>query len=151
MINEAASKDSKIQPYLLISLIRKESRFNPDALSSTGAMGLTQLMPATAQFIANLSGVKYDKSKVFEPQYNIDLGVKYYNYIKKNHHSLDLYALASYNGGHGSVEQWKAKFNTNDLEEFVEKIPYPETKDYVKQIYAYYWVYNCIYNSARVR
>ena len=151
LINKITSENSQIKPYLLISLIRKESRFNPDAISSTGAMGLTQVMPQTAQFIANLSGIKYDKSKVFEPEYNINLGVKYYNYIKKNHHSQDLYALASYNGGHGAVEQWKNKYNISDPEEFVERIPYPETKDYVKQIYAFYWVYNCIYNSAKVK
>ena len=144
-------EENNISSFLILSIIRKESRFNPDAVSSTGAMGLMQLMPDTAKYIADITNTQYDKSKLFTPDYNIDLGTKYYAYIKKNYHSDDLFALASYNGGHGNVDIWKSKINTADLDEFVERIPFQETKDYVKQIYKNYWVYNCIYNSARVK
>ena len=151
IINEKADASSKINPYLLISIIRKESRFNQNAVSSAGALGLMQLMPDTASFIASKNGVKYSKNDLFNPEYNINLGVKYYNYIKTNHHSSDLYTLASYNGGHNSVSAWINKINTDDPEEFVERIQYPETKDYIKQIYINYWVYNSIYNSSKIK
>lgn len=145
------SFENKISPYILLSLIRKESRFNPNAISSVGAKGLMQLMPDTAVYIANLSGIKYNEKEIFDPEYNISLGSKYYNYIKTNHHNNDLYVIASYNGGHGAVSKWINNFGTNNLDEFVEKIPYQETKEYVKQIYKNYWVYNILYNSARFK
>lgn len=150
LINET-SENSEISPYLLLSLIRKESRFDKNAISAVGAIGLTQLMPDTANYIANLSNIRYDKDLLFKAEYNIKLGVRYYDYIKRNHQSNDLFALASYNGGHGAVEKWRAKIQTNDMDEFVERIPYPETKDYIKNIYQNYWVYNCIYNSSKVK
>ena len=110
-----------------------------------------QLMPDTASFVAKLNNIKYSKEDLYNPEMNINLGVKYYNYIKTNHHSSDLYALASYNGGHNVVTVWINKINTNDPEEFVERIPYPETKNYIKQIYQNYWVYNYIYNSSKIK
>ncbi|MBQ7450141.1 transglycosylase SLT domain-containing protein [bacterium] len=151
IINKYSGASTKISPYLLLSLIKQESLFNPEAQSSVGALGLTQLMPDTALYIAGLSGMKYNKNELFDPEYNIKLGANYYGYIKSNHHSKDLFALASYNGGHGAVSKWIDNMQTNNLDEFVEKIPYPETRDYVKQIYRNYWVYNCIYNSSRVK
>ena len=150
LINKYATKENKIAPYLLLGLIRKESRFNSEATSITGARGLMQLMPDTAQFIAGLTGVKYNYNELFEPEYNINLGTKYYNYIKSNHHNEDIFAIASYNGGHGAVSKWLSKYGTpknDELDEFVEQIPYPETKNYIKQVYKNYWVYNCIYNK----
>ena len=151
IINDKANENSKISPYLLISIIRKESRFNQNAVSSAGALGLMQLMPDTASFISIKNGIKYSRNDLFNPEKNINLGVNYYNYIKTNHHSSDLYALASYNGGHNAVSTWINKIDTNDPEEFVERIPYQETKDYIKQIYKNYWVYNSIYNSSKIK
>ena len=142
---------NEISPYLLLSLIRKESRFNPEAVSSVGAKGLTQLMPATAAYIAGLSGIQYREKELFDPEYNITLSAKYYNYIKTNYYNNDLYVIASYNGGHGSVSKWINSLGTNNPDEFVEKIPYPETKEYVKQMYKNFWVYNRLYNSSRVK
>lgn len=147
-INEVTDKNSEISPYLLISLIRKESRFDKNAISKTGALGLMQIMPDTGKYIANLSKIPYSKNDLFKPDYNIELGTKYYSYIKSNYHKNDLFALASYNAGPNIVNQWKAKYGVDDLEEFVEKIPYQETREYIKQIYKNYWVYNCIYNSS---
>ena len=72
----------------------------------------------------------------------------YYSYIKQNHHSNDIYAIASYNGGHGAVSKWKISVPANDIDEFIEQIPYSETKDYIKQVYKNYWMYNSIYNPS---
>lgn len=151
IINKYSGNSGKISPYLLLSLIRRESRFNANAVSSAGAKGLTQLMPDTAAYIANKLGEKYDSHKIFDPDYNIKLGAKYYEYIKSNYHTKDLYAVSSYNAGYGSVTKWLNNIDTTNSDEFVEKIPYPETKDYVKQIYKNYWVYNKLYNSSRVK
>lgn len=150
LINQNAKKYN-ISPYLIISLIRKESRFNTEAKSSVGATGLMQIMPDTAMFIAQKNNIRHTPSLLTEPEYNIMLSSSYYNYIKKNYFSNDLFVIASYNGGYGSVSKWIKRFGTSDLEEFVEKIPYPETKDYVKQVYKNYWMYNCIYNSSKIR
>ena len=154
LINKYGVKAQKISPYLLLSLIRKESRFNKNSVSSVGAIGLMQLMPDTAKYISSIIKKPYDKSKLFDSEYNINLGTNYYNYIKTNHHSEDVLAIASYNSGHGAVSKWinlNSGINKNNYDEFVEKIPYPETKDYVKQIYQNYWMYTRIYNSSRVK
>ena len=147
-INQYSGKDKNISPYLLLSLIKKESRFNPNAISSVGARGLMQLMPDTASYIAGITGTRYNLSNLYDPEFNIKLGTMYYAYIKQNHHSNDIYAIASYNGGHGAVSKWKNSVPANDIDEFIEQIPYAETKDYIKQVYKNYWMYNSIYNPS---
>ena len=73
------------------------------------------------------------------------MGSTYYENIKKVLGNKDLYALAAYNGGLGSVTAWMSKLSYNDTDEFVEKIPYPETKNYVKKVLRSYWVYGNVY------
>ena len=129
-------------PIILQSIIKEESHFNTYAKSCVGASGLMQLMPATYSEIQKNYGFSGD---IFSPESNIKSGSAYYSNLKKVLGSKDLYAISAYNGGIGSVTNWFSKLIYNDTDEFVEQIPYPETKNYVKKVLRSYWVYGNIY------
>ena len=129
-------------PIILEAIIKEESHFNPFAKSSVGATGLMQLMPATYSEVVqkhNLpTNLKLETA-------NITAGSYYYSGLKKVLGNKDLYAIAAYNGGIGSVTNWFSKLIYNDTDEFVEQIPYPETRNYVKKVLRTYWVYGNVY------
>ena len=127
---------------ILESLLKEESHFNSYAISSVGAGGLMQLMPSTYSEVANNNGIKGD---MFDPENNIQAGSIYYSNLKKVLGNKDLYAISAYNGGIGSVTKWFSKLVYSDTDEFVEQIPYPETKNYVKKVLRSYWMYGNIY------
>ena len=129
-------------PIILQSILKEESHFNPLAKSFVGASGLMQLMPATYTEITKNYRIKGD---IFNPESNIKAGSAYYWSLIKNLGNKDLYAISAYNGGIGSVNSWFTKLIYNDTDEFVEQIPYPETKNYVKKVLRSYWVYGNIY------
>lgn len=129
-------------PIILEAIIKEESHFNPYAGSAVGAGGLMQLMPATYNEIVSSRGMAND---IFSPENNIKAGSIYYENLKKVLGNKDLYAISAYNGGIGSVTNWFSKLIYNDTDEFVEQIPYPETKNYVKKVLRSYWVYGNIY------
>ena len=131
---------------LMLALMREESYFNPNAQSSVGARGLMQLMPATAQEISSQYGfgmTSYDD--LFKPELNIKIGNAYYSQLRNALDQLDISAIAAYNGGIGSVGRWKNNVKYSDTDEFVEQIPYMETKNYVKKVFRSYWNYLRIY------
>ena len=133
---------------LILSLIREESYFDPLAQSSVGASGLMQLMPATANEINSKMGLGLNISEsLFNPYKNIELGNYYYLFLKQNLARYDISSIAAYNGGIGSIQKWKTSLNYNDTDEFVEQIPYPETKNYVKKVFRTYWNYIRLYNG----
>ena len=129
-------------PVILQSIIKEESHFNPEATSLVGAAGLMQLMPATYNEIVKNRGIGSDPYKAED---NIKAGSIYYENLKKSLGNKDLYAISAYNGGIGSVTKWFSKLIYSDTDEFVEQIPYPETKNYVKKVLRTYWVYGNIY------
>ena len=132
-------------PPLMLSIAREESYFNPDASSYVGAKGLMQIMPATAAEIANKKNLGY--YDLMNASSNIKLGNYYYAYIKSLLSGMDVSAIASYNGGIGSVTRWKKSLNYDDTDSFVEQIPYEETQNYVKKVFRSYWNYIRIYNG----
>ena len=145
VINDTA-RQYRLDPYLVSALIREESYFNPKAGSSAGAMGLMQLMPATASYIAQRNGIPYRGcSSLYVPEKNIELGCAYLDYVKEKHYENDLLAVASYNGGPNAVSSWKSNLDYKSFDEFIENIPYAETRDYIKKVYRSYWVYLNIY------
>jgi soluble lytic murein transglycosylase len=101
-----------------------------------------QLMPVTYSEVAKNYGIGTD---IFDVNNNIRAGSIYYENLKKPFAGKDLYALSAYNGGIGSVTGWISKLTYSDTDEFVEQIPYPETKNYVKKVLRTYWVYGNIY------
>ncbi len=130
---------------LMLALMREESYFNPKAQSSVGAKGLMQLMPQTAKGIT-LGGYSLkNDDDLFNPEINVRLGNAYYSQIKNILNNMDVSAIAAYNGGFGSVAMWKKNINYADTDEFVEQIPYPETKNYVKKVFRTYWNYLRLY------
>lgn len=132
---------------LMIALVREESAFNPEAQSGVGAIGLMQLMPVTAHDIGDKHGIDFNTSYLFNPELNLKLGNLYYSAIKGMLENKDVSAVAAYNGGIGSVTRWKSSLNYNDTDEFVEQIPYDETKNYVKKVFRSYWNYTRIYQK----
>ena len=135
--NYALSNDK----VLMLALMREESYFDSNATSNAGAKGLMQIMPATAKDL-----VGYDVD-LYNSEMNIKLGNLYYSSIKKQLNNLDVSAVAAYNGGSGAVSVWKKNLNYGDTDEFIEQIPYSETKNYVKKVFRSYWNYLRIYSE----
>ena len=133
---------------LILSLIREESYFDPLAQSVVGASGLMQIMPATALEINSKFSLGMDTSSaLFNPYLNIKLGNYYYEFLRKNLEGYDVSSIAAYNGGIGSIKNWKTSMRYNDTDEFIEQIPYPETRNYVKKVFRSYWNYIRIYSG----
>ncbi len=138
------AQQRKLNPLLVTALVRQESRFQADISSAVGAMGLMQVMPDTAAWIAEQTG---DKAYTLNaPEDNVKLGTWYLDYTHREYSDNSLFAVASYNAGPGSVDGWIKKANFTSADEFVEKIPYPETKGYVESVFGGYWNYLRLYN-----
>lgn len=145
----AGAQANNLDPLLIHALIREESRYNPTALSRVKAIGLTQLMPATAYGVAKrlnvpLSGL----SDIYKPEINIKLGSNYLSSVLQRANNNALLAVASYNGGPNAVQSWLKEHNTAgypDFDYFVENIPFRETRDYVRKVFGSYWAYENIY------
>ena len=140
------SKKYGVDPYLMFALIREESRFDSMGLSWTMAHGLTQIMPTTGRGIARLLKIRpYRTSRLFEPSLNIKMGTYYLSQLLKIFNGNKYLALASYNGGSGSVRKWAKKIDPADIDEFVENIGFSETRAYVKKVMRSYWEYKRLY------
>lgn len=138
------ARQEKINPLLVISVMRKESTFDPDIDSVVGAIGLMQLVPPTASWVAEQ--IQLADYSLTNPEDNIRLGSWY---LSHNHHRYDnnsLLAVASYNAGTSNVNEWIERFDINNRDRFVEQIPFPETKDYVEGVFGNYWNYLRLYN-----
>ena len=138
------ARQEKINPLLVISVMRKESTFDPDIDSVVGAIGLMQIVPPTAQWVAEQ--IELSDYSLTDPEDNIRIGSWY---LSHNHHRYDnnsLLAVASYNAGTGNVNAWIDIYDINNRDRFVEQIPFPETKDYVEGVFGNYWNYLRLYN-----
>jgi soluble lytic murein transglycosylase len=133
---------------LVTALIRQESRFMPSIESSAGAKGLMQVMPSTADWIAQK--IPLSEYNLENPKDNIRLGTWYLDYTHQQYQDHSMLAIASYNAGPGNVERWVNRFGVTDADEFVERIPFPETRNYVEKVFENYWNYLQLYNP-RVR
>lgn len=138
----AASQD--VDKYLVAAVIREESRFDPNIVSWAGAMGLMQLMPATAYKLNKdvKLGLK-DRSEIHDVQKNISLGTYYLSKLLRDFRELP-FVLAAYNAGENNLKRWLEQYDRNDLIEFIENIPYRETRFYVKKVLRSYWQYRTI-------
>jgi soluble lytic murein transglycosylase len=141
---EQWSQQRQLNPLLVTALIRQESRFEPAIQSSAGALGLMQIMPDTADWVAEKNNLK--DYNLEDPNDNIKLGTWYLDFTHQEYANNSLFAVASYNAGPGSVADWISQFGTSDPDQFVEQIPYPETKGYVESVFGNYWNYLRLYN-----
>jgi len=150
---ERESKKNSMDPLLVHALIRQESRYEPTALSRSKAMGLMQLLLGTAQGVAKHNNITLSSNaQVFEPPTNIALGTAYLNYVLKRHNGNAMLAVASYNGGPNAAAKWMREFQTaggGDQEYLVENIPFQETRDYVRKVFANYWTYENLYLNSK--
>lgn len=129
---------------LVFALIRAESGFAPAIKSSAGAIGLMQMMPATAKLTAR-EKEDFNPLRLTVPEYNIRLGTKHLNDLMKEFNGDVVYMAAAYNAGSGALERWKKSFKGLKKDEFIESIPYQETRDYVKKVYASAATYRQLY------
>ncbi|HXQ22619.1 MAG TPA: transglycosylase SLT domain-containing protein [Candidatus Acidoferrales bacterium] len=134
-----------IDPLLVVALMRQESLFDPEARSSADAIGLMQLLPVTARRVATPNDGHVDVADLVEPDFNIELGVRYLAGLLSRFHGDVLKAVAAYNGGETAVEKWERRFADLDPDEFVESISYRETRDYVKRVVTNYRTYQQLY------
>lgn len=142
----ALAQDFKQSPYLFLSLVREESHFDKNARSSAGAMGLSQLMQPTADFIERK---KVSKETLFNAEENLRIGLKYFSYLVNYFEGDEYLSILSYNAGPGNINKWmnNPSIKSDEIEVFVENIPYLETKNYIKKILSSYWIYLNIYSS----
>jgi soluble lytic murein transglycosylase len=138
------SQQRQLNPLLVMSLIRQESRFQPKIRSVSGAVGLMQVMPDTANWIAQQ--LKLNIYVLDQVDDNVKLGTWYLDHTHETYQNNTLMALASYNAGPGNLDDWLKRYSTTDLDAFVESIPFPETQNYVKQVLQNYWNYLRLYN-----
>ncbi|MGB0987570.1 MAG: transglycosylase SLT domain-containing protein [Pseudoalteromonas spongiae] len=134
---ERFSSRSKVDKTWAYAISRRESSFASDAHSSAGAIGLMQLLPSTARYV-NKGSVSRNQLK--KPHINIRLGTQYLKYLKKKSKGNEVIATASYNAGYHKVKRWLPQ-EAVDFDLWVEAIPYRETREYVKNVYAYRQVY----------
>jgi soluble lytic murein transglycosylase len=121
--------------------MREESRFDPRARSVAGALGLMQVMPHTARtFKKRLNLAIPDDAAIYDVKTNVTIGGYYLNSLLKEFGSLPV-ALAAYNAGHDKVREWIKEGNYASFDEFIEDIPYDETRNYVKRVLLTYASY----------
>ena len=142
----AESQRAGIDPTLVAGLIRQESSFNPRAVSPAGARGLMQLMPSVAATIAPSAGIApWSASMMYDPGVNIELGVRHLAPLLRSQPNVAR-SLAAYNAGGSRVARWSGRRGSDDPEMFTERIPFLETRDYVKSVLRNRGFYRALYN-----
>ena len=141
------SAQNGLDPYLVASLIRQESEFNPNAISHANAVGLMQLLPVTGKKVAKDVKLRhFNPSQLYTPTVNLQLGTRYFKTMVDKFGSFE-YALAAYNAGSDRVEDWLSQGKYRDPQEFVESIPFTETREYVQAILRNANVYKQLYGT----
>ncbi|MEW6108824.1 MAG: transglycosylase SLT domain-containing protein [Nitrospirota bacterium] len=138
---EQISKKYGLDPFVALSVIREESRFDADAKSPAGALGLMQLMPRTAFRLNKGLNLGLNRtSQINDIKINIHIGIYYLKSLFNEFNSL-AHVLAAYNAGELAVRKWQQQGNYKSVDEFIEDIPYPETRNYVKKVITSYFQY----------
>jgi soluble lytic murein transglycosylase len=144
------AKVHRLDLYLLAGLIRQESEFNPRAVSPAGARGLMQLLPATAgQMGRTFQAGRVRASSLFNADLNIRLGTYHLRSLIDGYQGSEEAGLASYNAGRQRVDEWLAWASYREPAEFVETIPFTETRGYVQAVQRNAWLYRRIYVPKR--
>ena len=142
--HEAERND--FDPMFAAGLIRQESTFQADVVSHANAIGLMQILPKEARRLARERRVRYSKASLFDPNINIELGMLYIAELTRSTGAPE-YAAAAYNAGEDRVALWKAERNYDEIAEFVESIPFTETREYVQIVLRNATMYRKIYGG----
>ena len=131
----------EIDPYLALAVIRRESRFDPYAISGVGATGLMQLMESTA---AQMNGTRtISQESLFDPGYNVKLGFKYLRWLKRRLPNDEM-VIAAYNAGPSAAKRWHKQAGT-DIETYIETIGYDQSRNYTRWVMGDYLWYKKIW------
>lgn len=142
----AVVEESGISPALVYAVMKAESSFHEDAVSSAGAVGLMQILPSTAEFICRRCGVEFSAEKLKEGEYNTRLGCLYLKYLTERFEVST--ALAAYNAGEGTVSGWLCDGRYSADGKQLSAIPYPETEAYVKRVMKFRKIYLFFYHES---
>jgi soluble lytic murein transglycosylase len=142
------AQERDLDPYLVLALIRQESLFEPRARSPAFALGLMQLLPSTAARVAARHGMRAPShERLFDPEVNLKIGTQYLKDLLERYSNNWFKAIAAYNAGESAVDRWEKEITTDDIEEFVERIPYLETRGYVKLVMRNHRIYKKLYEQ----
>lgn len=142
-----AARKYQVDPFLILAVMKIESDFKPNRSSSKGASGLMQLMPETAQWIKERSGLNQSDINQNDPQTNIMMGTWYLAFLLEKYKGEQVKALAAYNAGQGNVDRWIETDVWDGQARTISNIPYGETRHYVKRALLYYEQYKAIYGD----
>ncbi len=143
------ARANHLDPFLVAALIRQESEFNPGAVSHANAVGLMQLLPGTGRKVARELRVRrFSTQKLLNPATNLQLGTRYFRSMVDQYNGTVEYALAAYNAGSDRVQGWLSEGNFPSAEEFVESIPFTETREYVQAILRNASLYRRLYAAS---
>jgi soluble lytic murein transglycosylase len=132
---EKYAKQYNVDTFLICAMILEESRYNAQAVSWAGAIGLMQIMPATGKELAQQLKIRrFRTSMLKQPEVNIRLGTKYIGYLNSLFNGNPMLVIGAYNGGPGRMKRWVASKNIKDIDEFVEKITIRETRLHIKKV-----------------
>ncbi len=147
---QAESAKNNLDPYFVASLIRQESEFDPSAISNKSAYGLMQLLPSVGRTMAREEGIAHFQTfQLLDPVMNIRLGTRYLRQMLDRFGGVQEYALAAYNAGDSRVVDWQAGGPYSGMDEFVESIPFTQTREYVEAILRNEETYRAIDDFAR--
>ena len=147
---QAESAKNNLDPYLVASLIRQESEFDPKAISYANAWGLMQILPSEGKRLAREEGIAHFQTfQLLNPDLNIRLGTRYLRELLDKFGGVQEYALAAYNAGDNRVTDWKAAGPYSGMDEFVESIPFTQTREYVESIVRNEEIYRAIDEYAK--
>lgn len=144
LIEEAAARH-QLEPNLVVALIRNESKFNPVAHSTEGALGLMQIMPETGAWIANQTGRPFKDDDLLDPAQNIEMGCWYLQNLNKEFAGDTVVVLAAYNGGRTNVRDWLDSQTWSGERHTLTQIPFPETRTYVGRVLRDEQIYRRLY------
>jgi soluble lytic murein transglycosylase len=137
--------DKHLDPALIAGVIYAETKFEPRT-SSAGALGLMQILPATAHYIAHLSGgLRFTTSDLATPKINVAYGSWYLRYLLDHYEGNEMEAVAAYNGGLANVDAWVAKAREEGRQLTAADIPFPETQAYVRRVLRAQAEYRSVY------
>ena len=146
-VTELASRSSRIPAEFALAIARQESEFNPAVVSSAGARGLMQVLPGTAKGVAQRNGLPYSASRLLNDwQYNADIGTAFLAELLTRYRGSYVLAAAAYNAGPSRANRWIAEYgdprsSSVDVEDWIESIPFSETRNYVQRVMEALYVY----------